>query len=346
MKEHEEVFTKDNPFGIIYRVTNLINGKVYIGQTRQGLSIRKAHHIRDYNNKSHESIVLYKAFRKYGLESFKWEAIDTAGDITELNEKEIEWIEIHGANKGKGYNMTSGGQGVRGYVVTEDGIQRRKDVFNRMWANGHAATVQSGEAHSRAIFTNDQVREIVQHLIKRDLTEEQLAIKYNVSKQNIYSIKNRNSYKYQIGDEDVIKMNERREGEYKRIKEITKEQVLQMKDLLLNTSIPSIEIYSMYDITHGQFNNILYHSEFSSLFTEEEVRFSRNRRQARMLLPEEVIEIKELLQEGLYTQKEISMIFGTESKNINRIAKGERWGNILIDLPMEDIEYYEWKFID
>jgi group I intron endonuclease len=60
-------------FGIIYKVTNLTNGKVYIGQTVRTLHQRKNSHIRDL--KKNMDIVFHHALRKYGIDNFNWEII-------------------------------------------------------------------------------------------------------------------------------------------------------------------------------------------------------------------------------------------------------------------------------
>lgn len=88
----------------IYKITNKINGKVYIGQTIRSLEIRWAEH--KYSKKT----AISKAIQKYGEENFKIEEIDGANSQSELNYK--EWLLIHKFNsldRNKGYNSTEGG---------------------------------------------------------------------------------------------------------------------------------------------------------------------------------------------------------------------------------------------
>lgn len=56
---------------IIYKITNKINGKVYIGQTTDSLSRRKSGHIQAATSGSKSK--LYSAMRKYGVENFEFE---------------------------------------------------------------------------------------------------------------------------------------------------------------------------------------------------------------------------------------------------------------------------------
>lgn len=96
---------------IIYKITNLINSKVYIGQTIQPLIKRWQRHCR--NGKS---TVIGSAIQKYGRENFSIEIIDTASTIDELNEKEIKWINYYNCVLPNGYNVAGGG---RNHCMTE-----------------------------------------------------------------------------------------------------------------------------------------------------------------------------------------------------------------------------------
>ena len=93
-------------FGFIYKITNTINNKIYIGQTTRNLSSR----ISEYKKNSHNNNYLNNSFKKYGFEKFKFEIIDTAYSLIELNNKEIEYINKYDStNKEIGYNIEIGG---------------------------------------------------------------------------------------------------------------------------------------------------------------------------------------------------------------------------------------------
>lgn len=90
---------------IIYKITNKINGKIYIGQTTHSIEKRWKEHCRDNDGCS-----IHNAIRKYGKENFTVEQIDVVCDRDELNKKEQYWIKFYDSmNKEKGYNLTSGG---------------------------------------------------------------------------------------------------------------------------------------------------------------------------------------------------------------------------------------------
>jgi group I intron endonuclease len=89
---------------IIYKITNLINGKVYIGQTKKSLNSRWSQH--KYTGKGKKRTYIACAIQKYGIENFKIEKIDEASSIEELDNKEKKWIlHFDSINPEKGYNM-------------------------------------------------------------------------------------------------------------------------------------------------------------------------------------------------------------------------------------------------
>jgi group I intron endonuclease len=103
----EEIFgLLKNINGIIYKITNTINGKLYIGQTSRDLQTR----INDYKNHNGHNDYLTNAFNKHGFDNFVFEQIDSADNIYELNQKEKYYIEFYDTtNRDKGYNLRSGG---------------------------------------------------------------------------------------------------------------------------------------------------------------------------------------------------------------------------------------------
>lgn len=98
----------------IYKITNTINGKAYIGQTLYSIEKRFAEHVKDSIKPVHSKRPLYKAMLKYGYPAFTIEVIEElANDPELLNAREIYWItEFHTFCKdplGPGYNATLGG---------------------------------------------------------------------------------------------------------------------------------------------------------------------------------------------------------------------------------------------
>lgn len=86
---------------IIYKTTNILNGKFYVGQDL-------------HNNPEYlgSGLILNNAINKYGKENFKKETIEICNTKEDLNKKEKFWIkELKSQNREVGYNISDGGSG-------------------------------------------------------------------------------------------------------------------------------------------------------------------------------------------------------------------------------------------
>lgn len=99
----------------IYKITNLVNNKVYIGQTRRSVEERWRDHCTLTKSK-HKSLIRL-AIAKYGQDSFKVEIIDFCSSLDELNIKEQTRIEEFSSLSPNGYNLDLGG---RSKIVHEE----------------------------------------------------------------------------------------------------------------------------------------------------------------------------------------------------------------------------------
>ncbi len=91
----------------IYKITNKNNNKCYIGLSKN-IEERWERHKTNYKYEPNK--ILYKAFTKYGLESFEFEIIEKCSE-EELGKRETYWIEYYHSYH-FGYNRTMGGEGV------------------------------------------------------------------------------------------------------------------------------------------------------------------------------------------------------------------------------------------
>lgn len=144
--------------GRIYKYTNLINNKVYIGQTKQSLKNRHRHHLSTLNDGTY----FHRAMLKYGIENFKMELIEDNIPFENLDEREKYWIKYYDSfyTTGKGYNLTEGGQ----------------------WGSG------------TQILTTKQAEEIQQKIIESNCSFVELAKIYNVSTSCISDINTGRSF--------------------------------------------------------------------------------------------------------------------------------------------------------
>ena len=98
--------------GIIYLVTNVANGKQYVGLTTTSLDERWCGHLRQALNNHEKPSLLHKAIAEFGKENFTIEVIDCASSAEDLRAKEREWIKSMNTQRPNGYNVTLGGEGV------------------------------------------------------------------------------------------------------------------------------------------------------------------------------------------------------------------------------------------
>lgn len=111
----------------IYCIENIVNGKKYIGQSRD-IKHRFSTHKMNLNKNIHANVHLQSAWNMYGAESFKFYIIEecTASD---LDDKEIYYIQIYNSMQ-DGYNLNAGGQGIPEYKHTPEEIEKMIQIQN------------------------------------------------------------------------------------------------------------------------------------------------------------------------------------------------------------------------
>lgn len=127
-KKNGDILYFAKPYGFIYEIKNLINNKKYIGLTTQKLSKRcpwTEHSL----IQTHENPHLTNSLKKYGIENFERNVIDSAKDIEELDKKEEFYIQKYNTlDQNYGYNMKHGGNSGRHTKETKNKIsQTRKE---------------------------------------------------------------------------------------------------------------------------------------------------------------------------------------------------------------------------
>lgn len=94
-------------YGVVYKLTNTVNGKVYIGQTRRSLKKRFQDHV-------HATTPVGKAIREHGKNAFTKEVLAVCENQQELDTCEVHYIAEYKANDPNfGYNRTEGGEHAR-----------------------------------------------------------------------------------------------------------------------------------------------------------------------------------------------------------------------------------------
>ena len=105
---------------LIYKVTNKITGKCYIGKTSKLLEERKRRHLSDSKRRNSISY-FHKSILKYGIENFEWETIvDNINNSIALKNYEVYYIKLYNTKSPNGYNLTNGGDGCSGVNVSDN----------------------------------------------------------------------------------------------------------------------------------------------------------------------------------------------------------------------------------
>lgn len=102
--------------GYIYKITNIINNKCYIGQTTRNIQERWKEHLSRLENKNK----FYNAIKFYGIENFIISQVEECPNEL-LNEREIFWIKFYDSYE-SGYNSTGGGEG--GIKITPSKVKK------------------------------------------------------------------------------------------------------------------------------------------------------------------------------------------------------------------------------
>jgi len=136
---------------IIYKITNTINNKCYIGRTIQKMKCRKNFHL--YCKNKDIKYHLYNAIRKYGEKNFKWEIIKRCDCESDLISYEKFYINKFDSYR-NGYNQTEGGEGIFGYKHTEETKKKISDAHKgKKLSERHKRKI--GQAHKGKIITEN-----------------------------------------------------------------------------------------------------------------------------------------------------------------------------------------------
>lgn len=106
----------------VYKITNIINGKCYVGQTNVTVRRRFGQHKCKARNGYEKERPIHKAINEYGENNFVAEVLETGISESEIDNREKYWIEEENSMYPNGYNVQSGGK--ESYECAEDAIKR------------------------------------------------------------------------------------------------------------------------------------------------------------------------------------------------------------------------------
>ena len=198
----------------IYKIENLINHKIYIGQTNNPKRRFTEHKAKGYEINHHKA--LYYAFDKYGIVNFDFSIIE---ETENYNEREKYWITYYNSFE-NGYNMTEGGD-LPPHMTGENHPQTSHSVQtvdfvkallkNSKLSTKEIATITHYNASSinrinlgelwydeneiyplrkeqTKINKTERAMSIINDLLNTNLTQKQIAEKYGVGRTTVTAI--------------------------------------------------------------------------------------------------------------------------------------------------------------
>ena len=265
-----------NRKGLIYIAKDKIIGKVYIGQTKNRLEVRKKQHLKHAKNKVDSTYfsTFYKMIRFFGENNFEWKILEDDIPEEKLNEREIFYIEKYNSYQ-EGYNSSGGGQRSHNSKIPKKDVKEIRKLLEETnlsmlkiaekFANCNSSIISDincGETwydpsisypirpvgfNKKINFSNDEILEI-HNLLRTELSTKDIAKKFNchpftitkINKGETYKILNENNYPI-------------RDGKYKKTDD---EIVLEITNLLLDTDYTQIQIAEKVGVNRKIVSNI------------------------------------------------------------------------------------------
>jgi group I intron endonuclease len=301
-------FFSDLHHGYLYKFQNLVNGKVYIGQTKSLKTRIKKH--RNSVNYTYYNNAFYNALRKHGIESFNFSVLDFADTDDELYEKERYYISLYRSftkiRNSKGYNQTIGGEGTAGVS---------------------------------SVLSEKRVREIKKMIRDTDLSITQIATKFNVGYSTVYAIYWGNHWTH-VRVEGFIPRMKRPDttckGDKFPLSTISDSIAVKIKELLRDTTLSQKEIAIKvgcreHIVAHIYKGNAWTHivvDGFTPKMDRPNKEFKTNKR---VLTQIDVRKIKKLLIKGEKTHSEIAEFFNVKRETITKISREGSWKHVKVD---------------
>lgn len=221
----------------IYKFTNKINNKSYIGQS-VSLEDRYKTHMRNYNKETNNAYnsLFYRALRKYGIGNFSYEILIQSDYLSkeELNELEIYYIEHFKSFGEFGYNMNKGGNYTSG--------QKK--------------------------LSESEVLEIKSLLKNTDLSLVRIAEKFSVSVSLIAMINNGVVWNFNINHQDYpirkVYNGARRGGENSNAK-LSDEKAMKLREEFVSKTLEQIHLENKDLISFAGLKKLLYGTTFTHL---------------------------------------------------------------------------------
>lgn len=287
----------------IYKITNIINGKCYVGQTSASFIKRYWHHKWCLNKGIHCNKYLQNAWNKYGCDNFIFEVIKILSTNEDIDELEKYYIKKYNSTNSEcGYNIDIGGQPMcLSQYVTESsrkivGEKNRKHMLGRKLSEETKAKMRASSHH---LSPSDKTREKLSNYMKNRVITE--STKQKIREANMGS----NSHVTSLIEDDVIDIKKR-----------------------LMKSEKQSDIANDYNLSLGAISAIANNRSWTHVIVDGWSQYISNKTKHKTFSDNDVRNIRNLLQKG-YSRSKIARQYHCCSSNISNIAIGKTHKNVI-----------------
>lgn len=206
MNENSKI-TQEKKF-CVYKITNIINGKIYIGKT-SNIAVRWEKHIKISKTKNKKSYhYLHKSINKYGEVNFIIEKIEDNLTEKESFNREKFWIKmLDSKNPNIGMNLTNGGEGTSGLKWSQKSRDKMRGINNHNFGKPLSNEVKekisisiSGE--NNGFYKKQHSKETIDFLKNREISDD---IKLIIS----IGCRGENQWNAKFSDSDILEIRRR-----------------------------------------------------------------------------------------------------------------------------------------
>jgi group I intron endonuclease len=318
----------DTTIYYLYKITNTINNKLYIGQAKN-IKHRWGSHRSEAASDS-PTMIIHRAMKKHKIENFLFEVIAMCIGLNNSNFLETELIkqyESHISTK-KGYNVLWGGNNAPKPEIFK---QKMSKIFK-----GKHLSVETefkrGADHNGAKLTEEQVLEIARLNKTNKYTHQEIADKFGVSRLAINAITNGYHWSHitKIGiSEPRHKNTELRKGSRHPMAILNDDQVLEIVAMYQTHKYSCNDLAKHFNVKKGVVKQIISGKSWSHITL---IGKNGTPKFKRTILPplgrEEVLEVIKLYNTNKFSPKEISAKYNVSTLEITNIITRKKYTNI------------------
>jgi group I intron endonuclease len=265
----------------IYLIHNLINNKVYVGRS-VNVANRWIKHIRVASgNVEKDKYPIHRAITKYGVENFNFSILQELSSNQECNQAEKYWISYFNAKDYDfGYNLTDGGEGAFGHVVSETARQK---IREKATGRGHTQETKEllrlkniGRKHTQEAKDKMSAKNLGKVLSaehRQKLSEAKKGIVFteghrqNISKAQIG--KHVGTLNHFYGKTHTEEVKEKFRGENNKTAKLTASQVIEIREKYGTGNYSQQQLANEYGVSREQIGRIVRGVDWKHLLPKE-----------------------------------------------------------------------------